>query len=120
MATTHAPSTSTGSIRSLIPARLDRLTWSKFHTRLVIALGVAWVLDGLEITIAAAVGSELTKPSALGMSSGAVGDIASWYLIGEVIGAIGFGYLSDRLGRRNLFTVTLGVYLVGSALTATA
>ena len=118
MATTHAPSTSTGSIRSLIPARLDRLTWSKFHTRLVIALGVAWVLDGLEITIAAAVGSELTKSSALGMSSGGVGDIASWYLIGEVIGAIFFGYLSDRLGRRNLFTLTLGVYLVGSALTA--
>jgi MFS family permease len=118
MATTHAPSTSTGSIRSLIPARLDRLTWSKFHTRLVIALGVAWVLDGLEITIAAAVGSELTKASALGMSSGGVGDIASWYLIGEVVGAIFFGYLSDRLGRRNLFTLTLGVYLVGSALTA--
>ena len=118
MATTQAPSASTGSIRSLIPARLDRLSWSKFHTRLVIALGVAWVLDGLEITIAAAVGSELTKSSALGMSSGGVGDIASWYLIGEVIGAIFFGYLSDRLGRRNLFTLTLGVYLVGSALTA--
>lgn len=120
MATAHAPSAATDSIRSLIPARLDRLSWSKFHTRLIIALGVAWVLDGLEITIAAAVGSELTKSSALGMSSGAVGDIASWYLIGEVVGAIGFGYLSDRLGRRNLFTITLGVYLVGSALTATA
>jgi hypothetical protein len=66
----------------LIPARLDRLSWSKFHTRLVIALGVAWVLDGLEITIAAAVGSELTKSSALGMSSGGDGDIASWYQIG--------------------------------------
>lgn len=120
MATTQASSAATGAITSLIPARLDRLTWSKFHTRLVIALGVAWVLDGLEITIAAAVGSQLTKPAALGMSSGAVGDIATWYLIGEVIGAIFFGYLSDRLGRRNLFTITLGVYLVGSALTATA
>ncbi|HXR43096.1 MAG TPA: hypothetical protein VN738_11865, partial [Acidothermaceae bacterium] len=63
MATTHMPTTAAGSIRSLIPARLDRLTWSRFHTRLVIALGVAWVLDGLEITIAAAVGSELTKPA---------------------------------------------------------
>ncbi|MCL6549996.1 MAG: MFS transporter [Acidothermus cellulolyticus] len=109
---------STGTIRSTIPARLDRLRWSGFHTRLVAALGVAWILDGLEITVASAVGSDLTKSSTLHMSSGAVGDIATWYLIGEVVGAIGFGYLSDRLGRRNLFTVTLAVYLIGSALTA--
>jgi MFS family permease len=120
MATLQSTKTAGGSIRSLIPARLDRLSWSRFHTRLVIALGVAWVLDGLEITIAAAVGSDLTKASTLHMSSGAVGDIASWYLAGEVVGAIFFGYLSDKLGRRNLFTITLGVYLVGSALTATA
>jgi MFS family permease len=118
MATTQAQSTAPGSIRSLVPARLDRLRWSKFHTRLVVALGVAWVLDGLEITIAAAIGSDLTRPATLHMSSGAVGDIATWYLVGEVIGAIFSGYLSDRLGRRNLFTITLGVYLIGSALTA--
>jgi hypothetical protein len=118
MATTQAQSTAPGSIRSLVPARLDRLRWSKFHTRLVVALGVAWVLDGLEITIAAAIGSDLTRPATLHMSSGVVGDIATWYLVGEVIGAIFSGYLSDRLGRRNLFTITLGVYLIGSALTA--
>jgi MFS family permease len=111
-------SSSSSALRSLIPARIDRLPWSRFHTRLVIALGVAWILDGLEITIASNVGSDLTQKSALNLSSGAVGDIATWYLIGEVIGALLFGRLSDKLGRRNLFMVTLGVYLVGSGLTA--
>ncbi|HEX4831064.1 MAG TPA: MFS transporter [Trebonia sp.] len=82
------------------------------------ALGVAWVLDGLEITIASNVGSDLTLKSTLNMSAGAVSDIAWWYLIGEVIGALFFGRLSDKLGRKNLFMITLGVYLVGSGLTA--
>ena len=104
--------------RSLIPARIDRLPWSKFHTRLVVALGVAWVLDGLEITIASNVGPDLTRADTLSMSAGAVSDIATWYLIGEVFGALFFGMLSDRLGRRNLFMVTLAVYLIGSGLTA--
>jgi MFS family permease len=84
----------------------------------VMALGVAWILDGLEITIASNVGPDLTLKSTLNMSAGAVADIATWYLIGEVIGALFFGHLSDRLGRRNLFMITLGVYLVGSGLTA--
>ena len=110
--------TSSPNIRSLIPARVDRLPWSKFHTRLVIALGVAWILDGLEITIASNVGPDLTLHNTLNMSAGAVSDIAWWYLIGEVIGALFFGRLSDKLGRRNLFMVTLGVYLIGSGLTA--
>ena len=105
-------------IRSLIPARIDRLPWSRFHTRLVMALGVAWILDGLEITIAANVGPDLTLKSTLNMSAGGVADIATWYLIGEIIGALFFGQLSDKLGRRNLFMITLGVYLVGSGLTA--
>src|SRR5271170_166459 len=105
-------------IRSLIPARIDRLPWSKFHTRLVIALGVAWVLDGLEITIASNVGPDLTQKAALHMSASAVADMATWYLIGEVIGALFFGQLSDKLGRKNLFMITLGVYLIGSGLTA--
>ncbi len=109
---------STPGIRSLIPARVDRLPWSKFHTRLVVALGVAWILDGLEITIASNVGPDLTQKTTLNMSAGAVADIATWYLIGEVIGALFFGQLSDKLGRRNLFMVTLGVYLIGSGLTA--
>jgi MFS family permease len=105
-------------IRSLIPARIDRLPWSRFHTRLVVALGVAWILDGLEITIASNVGPFLTQKNTLNMSTGGVADIATWYLIGEVIGALVFGRLSDKLGRRNLFMVTLGVYLLGSGLTA--
>jgi MFS family permease len=109
---------SSSAIRSLIPARIDRLPWSRFHTRLVIALGVAWVLDGLEITIASNVGPYLTFGSTLHMSASAVADIATWYLIGQVIGALFFGQLSDKLGRKNLFMVTLGVYLIGSGLTA--
>ena len=72
------------------------------------ALGVAWILDGLEITIASNVGPYLTQKTALNMSPGAVADIATWYLIGEVIGALFFGRLSDKLGRRNLFMITLG------------
>jgi MFS family permease len=119
MATTSSTTTSSSPhIRSLIPARIDRLPWSRFHTRLVTALGVAWVLDGLEITIAANVGPDLTLHNTLNMGAGAVADIAWWYLIGEVIGALFFGHLSDRLGRRNLFVITLGVYLIGSGLTA--
>src|SRR5690349_11192547 len=116
--TATARTASSPGIRSLIPARIDRLPWSRFHTRLVIALGVAWVLDGLEITIASNVGPTLTQSNTLHMSASAVADIATWYLIGEVFGALFFGHLSDRLGRKNLFLITLAVYLAGSALTA--
>ena len=115
--TSERPSTDE-SIKTLIPARVDRLKWSSFHTRLVTALGVAWILDGLEITVASDVADLLEKKSTLAMSPRAVGDIASVYLIGEVVGALFFGRLSDRLGRRRLFMLTLGVYLVGSGLTA--
>jgi MFS family permease len=118
MSTASPGTTSSPYIRSLIPARIDRLPWSRFHTQLVVALGVAWVLDGLEITIASNVGPDLTLHDTLNMSAGSVSDIAWWYLIGEIIGALFFGRLSDRLGRRNLFVITLGVYLVGSGLTA--
>jgi MFS family permease len=107
-----------GSVRSLIPARIDRLPWSPFHTRLVIALGVAWILDGLEITVATSVGELLSQPETLNLSSTEVGLIATVYLVGEVVGALVFGRMSDKLGRRNLFMLTLGVYLVGSGLTA--
>ena len=79
---------------------------------------MAWVLDGLEITIASNVGPDLTLGNTLHMSASAVADIATWYLIGQVIGALFFGQLSDKLGRKNLFMVTLGVYLIGSGLTA--
>jgi MFS family permease len=105
-------------IRSTIPARLDRLPWSKFHTRMVMALGVAWILDGLEITIAANLSADFTQKNTLALSSSQSADIATWYLVGEVIGALVFGRLSDRFGRKNLFMITLAVYLVGSGLTA--
>lgn len=105
-------------VRSLIPARLDRLPWSPFHSRLVAALGVAWILDGLEITVASSLVDLLTRPEVLGLSSATVGALAGVYLLGEVAGALFFGRLSDKLGRRNLFIVTLVVYLVGSGLTA--
>jgi MFS family permease len=106
-------------IRSTIPARLDRLPWTSFHTRLVIALGVAWVLDGLEITVASSIAATLKEPQALHMSSSAVGlATGTVYLLGEVFGALFFGRLADAWGRRKLFMITLGVYLVGSGLTA--
>jgi MFS family permease len=115
---TSAPAASPGTIRSSIPARIDRLPWSPFHTRMVIALGVAWVLDGLEITVASSVTGVLTNEDTLHLSAGAAGALATVYLGGEVVGALLFGNLSDRLGRRNLFMVTLAIYLVGSGLTA--
>ena len=113
------PTGSDGVIRSLIPARIDRLRWSRFHSRLVTALGVAWVLDGLEITIASNSASLMSKPGALGLSSAGVSfAVGTVYLLGEVAGALFFGRLSDKWGRRNLFMITLGVYLLGGALTA--
>ena len=115
-ATTEA--TTPGAIRSLIPARIDRLPWSPFHTRMVIALGVAWILDGLEITVASAVADKLTTKEVLGLSATAAGLIATVYLLGEVVGALFFGRLSDKLGRKRLFIITLAVYLIGSGLTA--
>jgi MFS family permease len=118
MTTTHEAAPTSGAIRSLIPARIDRLPWSPFHTRMVVALGVAWILDGLEITVAGAVVALLTKSETLGLSSTEAGLIATVYLVGEVVGALFFGSLSDKLGRKKLFIITLAVYLVGSGLTA--
>ena len=106
------------AIRSLIPARVDRLPWSPFHTRMVIASGTAWLLEGLEISIASSVADAMKGPDTLGLSSSEVGAIATVYLIGEVVGALFFGNLADKLGRRKLFIITLGVYLIGSGLTA--
>ncbi len=107
------------SLGSLIPARLDRLGWSRFHTRLVVALGVAWILDGLEITIASNVTSLISSKQSLNLSSASVAfAVGTVYLLGEVVGALFFGRLSDKWGRKNLFLITLGVYLFGGFLTA--
>src|SRR5580765_98175 len=106
------------TIRSTIPARLDRMSWSPFHTRMVAGLGAAWILDGLQITIASSVTGVLIKPDTLDMTSTQVGLIASVYLVGQVVGALVFGRLSDQLGRKRLLIVTLLLYLFGTGLAA--
>jgi len=107
-------------VRSTIPARLDRLRWSPFHTRLVLGLGTAWILDGLEITIASSVSGKLTQANTLNLSTTQASAIGTIYLVGEVVGALVFGRLSDKLGRRKLFMWTLGIYLIGTGLSALA
>lgn len=101
-----------------IPERLDRLPWSSFHTRLVIALGITWVLDGLEVTLAGSVAGALRESPALRLSEAQVGLSASAYLLGAVLGALGFGWLADRWGRKRLFWITLAVYGLATAATA--
>ena len=101
-----------------IPARLDRLPWSRFHRLVVVALGITWILDGLEVTIAGAIAGALRDSPSLRLSAAEIGLSASAYLAGAVLGAAFFGYLTDRLGRKKLFNITLGVYLVATALTA--
>ena len=105
-------------IRSDIPARLDRLPWSAWHWRVVIALGVSWLLDGLEVTVVGALGPTLQRPDTLGLSAAQIGWAASAYVGGAVLGALFFGRLADRLGRKRMFLVTLAVYLVATVLTA--
>jgi MFS family permease len=110
--------TAQATIRTSIPARLDRLNWSPFHTRMVAGLGTAWILDGLQITVASSVTGVLTQPATLGMTSTEVGLIASIYLVGELIGALLFGRLSDQLGRKRLLITTLLLYLLGTGVAA--
>jgi MFS family permease len=103
---------------STIPARLDRLPWSAWHWRVVIALGVAWVLDGLEVTIVGSIGSVLERHDTLGLGAAEVGWAGSLYVGGAVLGALYFGRLADRLGRKRLFLLTLFVYMVATIATA--
>jgi MFS family permease len=107
-------------VESDVPARLDALTWSRFHTLVIVALGITWVLDGLEVTLAGAVSGALKESPALRMTDTDVGLSASAYLAGAVLGALFFGWLADRFGRKRLFFVTLGVYIAGTAATAFA
>src|SRR6476469_9060050 len=106
------------SITTDIPARLDRLPWAPWHWRLVIALGVTWILDGLEVTLVGAVASVLGEPDTLHLSEQQIGLAASAYLFGAIAGALIFGRATDRLGRKKLFLVTLGVYLAATLCTA--
>jgi MFS family permease len=108
----------TAIIETDVPARLDRLPWTRFHTLVVIALGITWVLDGLEVTIAGSIVGALRESPVLRFTEAEIGLVASAYLAGAVIGALLFGYLTDRFGRRKLFMVTLGLYLLATAATA--
>jgi len=100
-----------------IPARLDALPFGRFHLLVIMALGITWILDGLEVTLAGALAGELKQSSALGLSNAQVGLAGSCYLAGAVLGAFFFGWLTDRLGRKKLFTITLAVYLLATAAT---
>ncbi|MDQ8727198.1 MFS transporter [Bradyrhizobium sp. LHD-71] len=106
------------TVETDIPARLDRLGWGKFHTLVVAALGVTWILDGLEVTLAGALSGALKDSPTLRFSNADIGIASSAYLAGAVLGALFFGWLTDRIGRKKLFFVTLAVYLAATACTA--
>jgi MFS family permease len=105
-------------IETSIPARLDSLHWSGFHTRVVLALGITWILDGLEVTLAGALSGALRESPSLHFTNFDVGISNSGYLAGAVLGALGFGWLTDRIGRKKLFFITLALYLTATAATA--
>jgi MFS family permease len=110
-----------GIVETDVPARLDRLPWSRFHWRIVIGLGTVWVLDGLEVTIIGAIGARLTESgSGISMTSADIGTAAAVYVAGACLGALFFGQLTDRFGRKRLFMVTLGLYLLATVATAFA
>ena len=106
------------AITSDVPARLDRLPWSRWHWKVVIALGVSWLLDGLEVTVVGALGPTLGRDDTLGLSASQIGWAASAYIGGAVLGALVFGRLADHLGRKKMFMATLAVYLFATVLTA--
>jgi MFS family permease len=107
-----------GVVETDIPARLDCLPWGRFHTLVVVALGITWILDGLEVTLAGALSGTLKESSTLGLTNSEIGRAGSAYLGGAVLGALFFGWLTDRLGRKKLFFITIAVYLTATAATA--
>jgi MFS family permease len=109
---TSASGLQDGQVRSLVPARMDRLPWTRFHWSIVVGLGISWVLDGLEIQIVSNAGFQAD----LGLSTQEVTTLGTIYLFGQVFGALVFGRMSDRLGRRKLFILTLAIYLIGSGI----
>jgi MFS family permease len=110
----------TGTVETDIPARLDRLPWSRFHWKVIVGLGTVWILDGLEVTIVSSISGRVSEKGAgVGISAGDVSGLAaSLYVAGACTGALVFGQLTDRFGRKRLFMVTLGVYLLATTLTA--
>jgi MFS family permease len=112
------PNSTSRVVHTDIPFRLDRLPWSRFHVLVVVGLGITWILDGLEVTIVGSLGPALQSAETLHLSSSNLGAVASFYVIGAVAGALGFGCLTDRFGRRLVFYVTLWVYLTGVLLSA--
>ncbi len=108
------------AFRTNVPARMDRLPWSRWHWLVVSALGITWIIDGLEVTLIGAVSGVLQEPGTMALTASQIGLLGTSYLVGAVLGALVFGYLTDRLGRKKLFTVTLGLYLVAATLTALA
>jgi MFS family permease len=115
--TSNMASASGTIVETDIPARLDSLPFGRFHLLVIVALGITWILDGLEVTLAGALSGELKESTALGLSNTQVGVAGSCYLAGAVLGAFFFGWLTDRLGRKKLFTITLALYLLATAAT---
>ena len=112
-------SVETGRLETNIPARLDRLPWAKFHWMVVIGLGTVWILDGLEVTIVGAIAPRLTESgSGIAITTAQIGTAAAVYVAGACVGALFFGQLTDRFGRKKLFLITLGVYIVATLATA--
>ncbi|MGB8005071.1 MAG: MFS transporter, partial [Gaiellaceae bacterium] len=108
------------TIETDVPKRLDRLPWSRWHWLVVFALGFVWILDGLEVTIVGSIGPTLQEKGTLALSSFQIGLIGAFYVGGAVVGALGFGYLTDRLGRKRLFMITLAVYILATIASAFA
>ncbi len=117
----RADTVETGTIETAIPGRLDRLPWSRFHWLVIGGLGTVWILDGLEVTIVGSVASRLTeKGSGISLGVGSIGTAAAIYVAGACVGALVFGQLTDRFGRKRLFTITLAVYFAATIATAFA